>query len=435
MSGSDVFYLGDYDFPDHSSRAAPERVARILYFRLDGIGDAVLSNPLLGAIRAEHPGAELTVVCDSLCEGLFNRSPHVDRVVAFDKYKLGNKEYFNRAARVAASFKADLAFNLVRSNNFVGFALSLLSGAPLALAENDCCCIDEAGRRFFESRAFRVLSVPQGWNLETEKYRSFLEQLGSPGDAYTPEVWLNGSDEEEAARVWEDSGFRPESTIALFASGGLPARDYPHFGEALAPVCQRHGLSVIALGGGERETLINEYCTAVLRDAGVAALNLCGRLSVSASVALLRDCRVAVGTETGLAHMACALGVPQVIVLGGGHFGRFMPYSPLTTAVSLPLACYRCNWHCTQAEPYCVAAVQPGAVERAVEAVLGGPGDTPRFGRLLLQSPASWRADKGRVEKGGPEERRPKWRSPQDFIGWCRAHCNGREDCLTVRVI
>lgn len=447
MTASEVFYLSDYDFPDYSGRSAPERVDRVLYFRLDGIGDAVLSTPLLGAIKAKHPGAELTVVCDSLCEGLFGRSPHVDRVVALNKYRLGTKEYFNRAVRMAASCKADIAYNLVRSNNFTGFALSLLSGAPLVLAGNDCCCIDEAGRRFFEARALRVLSVPEGWTLETEKYRSFLEQLGEPADAYVPELWLDARDEEEAATAWADSGFEPENTIVLFASGGWPVRDYPFFGEALAPVCRRHGLSVLALGGGERETLVNEYCAAVLRDAGVPALNLCGRLSVTASAALLRRCRLAVGTETGLAHMACVFGVPQAIVLGGGHFGRFMPYSPLTTAVSLPLSCYRCNWHCPHAEPYCITGVRPGTVERAVEAVLAesaesagsvgsaGPAEAPRFGALLLQSPSSWPAEKGRAENGRTEEKRPRWRSPQDFIGWCRARCDGRDDCLAVRTI
>ena len=62
------------------------------------------------------------------------------------------------------------------------------------------------------------------------------------------------------------------------------------------------------------------------------------------SAALIKRCRLVIGAETGLAHLACAVGTPNVILLGGGHFGRFMPYAATTTVVCLPLECYGCNW-------------------------------------------------------------------------------------------
>lgn len=55
-----------------------------------------------------------------------------------------------------------------------------------------------------------------------------------------------------------------------------------------------------------------------------------GQTTLRQIAALLSRCRLAVGSDTGLAHMACALKVPNVILVGGGHFGRFLPYSALT---------------------------------------------------------------------------------------------------------
>ena len=439
MAASDTFFLGDYDFPDYSGRDVPERPQRVLYIRLDGIGDAVLSGPLPGAIRALYPDAELVAVCDVLCEDLFRRNPHVDRVLAFDKYRLGRKDYFGRAVKIVAALRADLAFNLVGSNNFTGFALSFLSGAPVILGANDCACIDARGRDFFASRALRVLrpadkqppdtphSAPHNTREaaplpETQRYRALFALLGGDASAYGPRLWLGDDDYAAAAAVWRESGLAPERTLALFASGGFAVRDYLHFGEALAPLCRERGLSILALGGGERETLINEYCVAVLQDEGVPALNYCGKLSVTASAAALAGCRLAVGTETGLAHMACALGVPQAVLLGGGHFGRFMPYSPLTTAISLPLECYGCDWLCRYPEAVCVKELSPSFLGKAVEVALDRPGGG-RFGRVLLQTPSAWRP-----QKGGPA-----WKSPQEFISRCKAV--GGEDALEVRII
>lgn len=73
------------------------------------------------------------------------------------------------------------------------------------------------------------------------------------------------------------------------------------------------------------------------------------------------------GAETGLAHLACAVSLPQAILIGGGHFGRFMPYSPLTTFAVLPLDCFGCGWHCRHAEAHCIKALPSRLLARAVE--------------------------------------------------------------------
>ena len=51
--------------------------------------------------------------------------------------------------------------------------------------------------------------------------------------------------------------------------------------------------------------------------------------------------------------MAAAVGVPSVCIVGGGHFGRFMPYDvqpepdrPLPLVASRAMECFGCNWTC-----------------------------------------------------------------------------------------
>jgi len=91
----------------------------------------------------------------------------------------------------------------------------------------------------------------------------------------------------------------------------------------------------------------------------------------------LRRCRLYVGAESAGAHMACALGIPNVVLLGGGHFGRFMPYSPLTSAVVLPMDCFGCNWRCKYDTAHCIASVDPKVLDAAIANALNGPRQKP----------------------------------------------------------
>jgi len=87
----------------------------------------------------------------------------------------------------------------------------------------------------------------------------------------------------------------------------------------------------------------------------------------------MKICERATGAETGLAHIACALGVRNVILLGGGHFGRFMPYSPLTVMAALPLECFGCNWGCKHTAVHCVRDLDPDTYYQALDIGFHGP--------------------------------------------------------------
>jgi hypothetical protein len=82
-----------------------------------------------------------------------------------------------------------------------------------------------------------------------------------------------------------------------------------------------------------------------------------------------------------------------------------MPYSPLTTAVCLPLDCYNCNWQCRYPSPWCITGIIPATITEAMELVLED-GDGGKNGRLFLQRPTS-------IKRGADF---PRWRSPQAFL-------------------
>lgn len=408
----DLSFLNDCDFSPAPERPPSSRVRNILFIRPDGMGDAILAASLPRRLHELYPAAETTVFCSSLCAPLYAHDPHVTRVVV-PEGSLDTADGFHRTLARLRAERPDLTVNFLRSNTASTLALSLLIGAPLLCARGNCCNISPEDRDFL----YRFIPSPlpgcdEAAN-EPDFYRAILTQLGLAADDFAPEIRPGPDAEARVARLWAETGFEPARTVILFASGASFFRLYTRFGEAAGPLFAERDLAVLALGGNEIERDLNQASIDVLRRHGVRSLNLSGRLTLPESAALMRNCRLALGVETGLTHMAAAQGLPQVSLVGGGHFGRFVPYAPTMTAVTLPLECFHCNWLCRQPTPWCTHLLSPGTVAQAVDRALREPVAKTPLGRLFMQKPRDWQ----------PQPGEPAWRSPNDFI----LRCNGRD--------
>ena len=205
----------------------------------------------------------------------------------------------------------------------------------------------------------------------------------SAADAQT---WSHTAPED--TRFAEDTfaahGLVPERTIALFAGGETAAQDHAGFGAALALLCRERGFKVIALGP-ERARAVHQRN---LADLGADAIDFTGRTTMRQAVEIVRRSRLAVGVEGGLALAATALGIPNVLLLGGGNFGRSVPQSPFTTAVALPLTCVGCGWQCRFSRAHCVDDVAADVLAVAIRIALDQPrGALPR---IVVQDRSLW---------------------------------------------
>ncbi|MDZ4065204.1 MAG: glycosyltransferase, partial [Coriobacteriia bacterium] len=219
------------------------------------------------------------------------------------------------------------------------------------------------------------------WKSEIDRHRDFLTAIGVEASTVEPIVWTSPRDEKYAKDLFHAEGLDSQTTIAVFPGAQNPLRGYRRYAEVLS---QFPEFSLVALGSLAEIVLAEEIC----RDFPGKAVNLAGRTSPRQMASIVRRSRLYLGSDSAAAHMACAVGVPNVALIDGGHFGRFVPYSPLTTAVSLPLECYRCKREC----PYpgrakCIAGISAEVVVEAVRIALAGEGCKPRL--VVHQEPVS----------------------------------------------
>jgi ADP-heptose:LPS heptosyltransferase len=135
------------------------------------------------------------------------------------------------------------------------------------------------------------------------------------------------------------------------------------------------GLTAVVLGGPAEGRLGNQLATT----AGGRVLDLTGRTTMVEAAFIMSRAEFALCNESGSVHLAAATGVPSVCIVGGGHFGRFVPYDQ-GSAVVAPAAvfrqmdCYGCNWNCRY--PFesgvvrCVWAVTVDDVRQATASIL-----------------------------------------------------------------
>ena len=343
-----------------------EPVKCMVFLRTDSIGDSILALPMIAPLVRFFGRPRTIVVCQKSSAPLYRRSPHVDKVIEIpDEHRWKDKhEYAGFLERLRAE-KPDLLVNTTYSVHEIS---------------------DLAGLEFIRRRiAFRnerrvgythLLDPGHAALNELQRHARFLEQLGIEEPPVLQPKLVPGKAEMAWAQDWlRANGFDPGRTLALFPASRLAFKDFEKWNQVLETICGR-GFKVIALGA-EKDRRFADRQLAGLEE---KAANLCGRTSLFQAAALLSGVRLAAGCDTSLAHLACSVGTANVVVVGGGHFGRFFPYSPTTTVVCNPLDCFGCNWNCRYSRTHCIKDIDPELVLRAIEDRLERPrGNRPRI--------------------------------------------------------
>lgn len=357
---------------------------RVLIVRLDAIGDAILFSGALPDLReAFGDDTELCIACRRESAAVYKSCPELNGVVPIDVRSLG--EGPSSAAEVAAPLAAwepDILIHPTRSRERLSESLvaAVPAGKKIAIEMDFANATAEEGG-VFDAGYDSIIPSPSAAATELDRHADLLRGLGVCGGPVRPRVVLTDEDCETAARVYADAGAEGHSTVVLTPAARWSVRLYPHWPEAVSSALRRRRdvRHVLVLGGSDAV----HHADAIADDLeglleGLSVVRLCGQLELRTSLAVIARARCCVGNETFSMHAACGLGVPNAVLLGGGHFGRFMPYDGLTCAAALPLDCFGCDWHCRHDRPHCIQDVPPYVVSAAISAALDGRADRAR---------------------------------------------------------
>jgi heptosyltransferase II len=300
---------------------------RVLAVRFSSIGDILLTTPLLRAIRRRYADARITVVTKEEYLPLLSHNPNLDRVVGLAagqslRSLAGElrRERYTHRLDLHGSLRS-LALRALVGGRWSGYPKHRMARAWLIRTKRD---------RYRDRRPV------------AERYFSAAEGLEVAPDGSPPDLTIGSESEAEATAWLAGSGLRPDGPIVSLAPGAAHATKrwpldhwYQLVGELVA-----NGVGVALVGGPGDATMANSLADRP----GVASA--AGRLGLQASAALLRRSAVVVSGDTGVMHLATAVGTPAVALFGPTvkAFG-FAPYSERSAVLELELACRPCSAH------------------------------------------------------------------------------------------
>ncbi len=324
---------------------APSRVARLLVVRTDRIGDMALTAPALRDLRAHFRRAEISVLAPPAALELLEAHPAVDRRIPLDHLGL--------PPDLIGRF--DLAIDFTPDESLRGALLVARSRATWRAG------FAAAGREaFFNLRGARADRRRHIQDLN----RDLVAALGVAGRAGGASLFVTAEERGAAQSLFASLG-AAAPRVVIHPGAFHPSQRWSpeRFAELIARLTGRAGAACVVVHGPGEESLADRICAAT-PDALRAAPQ-----SVRGMMALIASCELFVGNNSGPLHVAGALGVPTVSVMGPTDPARFAPRGPADRVLRRDLPCSPCGrgrcWHHT-----CLRSIEPDEVLTDAEAAL-----------------------------------------------------------------
>ncbi|WHZ13177.1 MAG: hypothetical protein OJF52_000009 [Nitrospira sp.] len=289
---------------------------KILVIQTWGIGDMVMTTPMLWGLRIAQPTAHVAVVAGSneaadvirgskLCDDVLVMSFRRSSMTAIIQFflKLRGKGF-------------DAAFVASRLSPYVALFLRFLSGIKVVVG-------DGTGNRGWGYSRWRQVDVTKHKVIENvEILRLQLPHAGI-GDLY---FHIDEEARTEAARIWSDH--KLDGYIVLGIHPGGAANECP---DKQIPVelC-REVVQEFLAGANSRKVVMffgpDEIERMSLYEWGFDRVILLSGLSVRAVGAIIARTNVFLSGDTGLGHIAAAVGTSVVTVAGPTDIGHTRPW-------------------------------------------------------------------------------------------------------------
>ena len=308
---------------------------KILIRATNWVGDAIMALPALRAVRKRFPDGEIAIVARPYVADIYRDQEICDQLIPYDPKGLHSG--FSGRERLASELRAqkfDVA--LLLQNAFDAAWLAWRANVPERIG------YARDGRSLLLTKA---MPLPRHGEIPAHEKYYYLELLRRAGwlDSMPEEAFIGLRVPEEKRRSADEflckSGVRQGAlriAIGAGASYGSAKCWLPSRFSEVANRLQSEADADVILFGTAAEASVSTAISAEMRQ---PPIDLTGKTAIADLPALLSQCHLFIGNDSGAMHVAAAVGVPIVAVFG--------PTDPFGTA---PV-----TQHCTvvQQKPYC----------------------------------------------------------------------------------
>jgi heptosyltransferase-3 len=335
-------------------------VRKILIVRLRSIGDTVLATACLAALKRFVPNAEIDVLVEDWVAPVLDEHPHVTNVITIEHDSLKSRA---RAARAIRAARYDVVYNLhggttatfltraTGARHRVGYATYQYSHLHNHQAPSPLVLWEKQKTHSAEQQLALL-----GWTgvPVSDRPATTLAISDAAIEAVNQRLLSNGIQEQPVALI---------HPAAAFATKQWAPENFARVVEFLAEA----GLVSVAIAASHETAVLKQLASN--SSARVVTLDL----SLPEVTALASRSQLFVGNDSGIAHMANAVGTPAVVIFGSSNIAHWRPWNNAAAEVVFEeMACQPCHgYFCEKFEqPECILRVPVSRVTAAIERIL-----------------------------------------------------------------
>ncbi|WP_455223491.1 lipopolysaccharide heptosyltransferase II [Kaarinaea lacus] len=320
------------------------------------VGDMVMAQSLFITLKQTYPAAAIDVLAPAWSESILSRMPEVRTAITqpvghgefglLARYRLGRRlrqKSYDKAIVLPRSFKSALVPFIARIPQRIGYKGEMRYGLINEIRPLDKTMLTQTVQRFV------ALGV----------------EPDAPLPPPIPEPKLK-VDNDNQQRLLQALGIKLERPVVGFMPGAEygPAKCWPEENFAgVADYLVKNGFQVWLLGSEKDRAAANK----IQQSCQESLINLCGKTSLQDVVDLMAVMQLAITNDSGLMHVAAAVGCPLIAIYGSSTPAYTPPLTQHARVLYEGLSCSPCfQRECPLGHTQCLTLI---TVDKAIKAV------------------------------------------------------------------
>jgi ADP-heptose:LPS heptosyltransferase len=267
---------------------------QILVITLSNLGDVIMTTPVIMALAARFPDAQLTVLVGPKASALLEKNPHIHRVVVYDK-----KADWREKGRLLRELRKDRYDYVVDLRN---------TPIPWLLRCNQCSPLFRRFRKTnMRERHWEILEM-MGFNLPKPPHFQFFEQADL----------AMGLEKLRTAGILETGGWIVAAPGAASEKKRWPVES---FQAVLGELAIRTARAIVLVGAPNERPIAKAMARGL---SGTVAV-LCGETTINETAALLSKAALVLANDSAIMHLGFALSAPTVGIFGPTDHEKYGP--------------------------------------------------------------------------------------------------------------
>lgn len=327
----------------------------ILIVKLSAIGDVIHALPIPYVLKQKYPNAHITWVVEPTAYELVKHNPYVDEVIVFHKKSFksfkGFRENYRPFAKLLQKRKYDISIDL--QGLFKSAAVVFTAKAKYKIGYVDM----REGSNLISKR---IIGEHNKGHI-VDRYLDTVKYLGCD----TENVMFPLKNTEEEINFVDN--FLNEVNILnqdfiIFAVGTnwvnkcWSVENFAKLSNELA----QHKLKVVLIGFGKNDEQKAQDIIKLAKSDNI--VNLVGKTTLMQTARIIKLSKAVIGGDTGNLHLAAALQIPAIMLMGPTDPNRNGPYRQQGNVILAGHECDGCWKRICAKHIDCLASIQPEQV-------------------------------------------------------------------------